>query len=130
MARKNKKKKAIECWEGKTNYWNGKHHYKTGKNGDRVNDCRDPKDLPKGDAVGKYVDPEEKDTKKVEDAQKEADKPKQPQPKPKSSRPPTAQPKPKTPSLPPSKSSSKSAETLLAIKKAHKMKPRPTNKNN
>jgi hypothetical protein len=123
MARKNKKKKAIECWEGKTNYWNGKHHYKTGKNGDRVNDCRDPKDLPKGDAVGKYVDPEEKDTKKVEDAQKEADKPKQPKPKPKSSRPPSAP-------QPPSRSKPKSAETLLAIKKAHKMKPKPTGKNN
>ncbi len=119
MARKNKKKKAIECWEGKTNYWGGKHHYKTGKNGDRVNDCRDPKDLPKGDAAGKYVDPEEKDTKKVEAAQNEADKPKQPKKKPKSSRPPSA-PKP------PSRPKPKSAETLLAIKKAHKsIKPKP-----
>jgi hypothetical protein len=119
MARKNKKKKAVECWEGKTNYWGGQHHYKTGKNGDRVNDCRDPKDLPKGDAAGKYVDPEEESTKKVEAAQKEADKPKpkQPKKKPKSSRPPSA---PKPPS-----NSKKSAETLLAIKKAHIMKPKP-----
>lgn len=107
--KKTKRKKADSCWEGYSNYWGGKHHYKEGKSG-RVRDCKSDDEIAsmsKG-AVGKMIEkPDSSDEK------------------------PSAlnnKPKPKRKSEDGAGATKKEESTISAIKRAHKIPPKPEKK--